>query len=330
MAHDSLPSDFWSDIVRPRRIAFVGQELYFGGCALTHAVDGYEPVFIDFRDGDDGGQMAALLHAAEPDVAFVFKPEVVPPGVLSGVPFVTVGYATEPLPSLAPDEHPDLVLRRANLSRLDPGNFDRLIVYNPGIVASAEEVMPVWRCVPLPVDDRYYRDVELFQRRPRAVFVGRSTAHREQLLLSAKHHYDVAHIAHGAGPDDLDRIVDAYDIGINLHNEMYPNFENRVAFHLAAGHLVLSEPLSPTMGLEPGIDYIEFRTAAELAARVGELIRSPGIYHRVRVRGRDKAELFRASRVYPALADDVMRDVATFGTDRGAQPLAAPPQIATP
>ena len=56
-----------------------------------------------------------------------------------------------------------------------------------------------------------------------------------------------------------------HDVAINVHNEPYPSFENRVCLHLAAGHLVLSEPLSPTHGLEPGIDYVEFHRPQQLA-----------------------------------------------------------------
>ena len=44
--------------------------------------------------------------------------------------------------------------------------------------------------------------------------------------------------------------------------------------------------------------------------------RYPGVYHRVRVRGRRKAEGFRASHVYPRLMRDLLADVATFGTER--------------
>ena len=86
--------------------------------------------------------------------------------------------------------------------------------------------------------------------RPRVVFIGRSTPHRESFLSGAKHRYDISHIAHGANPDHLEVITDTYDVGINLHNDTYPNFENRVCFHLAAGHLVLSEPLCPAHALE--------------------------------------------------------------------------------
>jgi hypothetical protein len=38
----------------------------------------------------------------------------------------------------------------------------------------------------------------------------------------------------------------------------------------------------------------------------------------VRIRGRRKAEAFRASHVYPRLAEDLLRDLRVFGTQRDA------------
>lgn len=298
------------------RVAFVGQGIYFESCVPGPEVEGLRPTFIDFREGDDPEQMRAAIHAADPQIAFFFKPDLVPPGLLAGLPCITVGYATEPLSSISGDSHSDLDRRRAEFARLDPKNFDRMIVYNQGISDSVEEIMPVWRCVPLPVADRYYRDARPTYRSPRVIFIGRSTNHRETLLSGVKHRHNITHIAHGVGPAELEQIVDTYDVGINLHNETYPNFENRVCIHLAGAHLVLSEPLTPTMGLEPGIDYLEVRTASELTRRVSELVRVPDIHQRVRVRGRAKAELFRASRVYPALVRDLLHDISVFGSAR--------------
>ena len=303
-------------VVRKRRLAFVGQATFFESCALDEDIGGLESRFIDYREGDDPEKMLAAVEAVKPDVAFFFKPEIVPTGLLRRLPCIRVGYATEPLPSLGGYARSDLARRATSFSHLDPRNFDRMIAYNPGIAASVEEIMPVWRCVPLPVADRFYRDARHLYRRPHVIFVGRSTKHRESMLEGIKHRYDIFHIAHGVGIADLDVLADTYDIGVNLHNEQYPNFENRVCFHLAAAHLVLSEPLFPTMGLEPGIDYLEVQTASDLVGRVGEVVRSPDLYHRIRIRGRAKAELFRASSVYPSLVEDLFHDIAVFGWER--------------
>ena len=88
--------------------------------------------------------------------------------------------------------------------------------------------------------------------------------HRERWLLDVKHRFDCLHVAFGIEVEELERCSTRHQITFNIHNEPYPTFENRVLLHLAAGHLVISEPLSPTHGLEPGFDYVEVRYPEEL------------------------------------------------------------------
>ncbi len=150
-------------------------------------------------------------------------------------------------------------------------------------------------------------------------FVGRSTEHRESYLVDVKHSFDILHVAHGVFGDRLLELLRETDVAINLHNEPYPSFENRVSLHLAAANLVISEPLSPTHGLEPGIDYIEVRHPEDLRRAVGQIHLYPDLHRRVRIRGRRKAEAFRASRVYPRLVHDLLLDIEVFGTERVAR-----------
>jgi hypothetical protein len=148
------------------------------------------------------------------------------------------------------------------------------------------------------------------------LFVGRSTPHRERVLMDVKHHHDLLHLAFGVGAAQLEQALDEHDVGINVHNQDYPSFENRVCLHLAAGHLVLSEWLSPAHGLELGLDYIEITGPGSLYHAAEMLGRFPGLWHRVRIRGRLKAEQFRASRVWPRLLHDAIADVGAFGSAR--------------
>ena len=149
--------------------------------------------------------------------------------------------------------------------------------------------------------------------RPVTVLASRSAFTRaDEAALRA----NVVHVAAGMYGARLRELFGRTDVAINLHGEPYPTFENRVCLHLAAGHLVLSEPLSPTHGLEPGIDYVEFRTPADLVGLIAALRRAPGLYASVRARGRMKAEQFRASRMWPRLVADLVRDVKAFGTAR--------------
>jgi hypothetical protein len=177
--------------------------------------------------------------------------------------------------------------------------------------------------VPLPVADHLFVDaLRPPARPPRVAFVGYSTEHREQWLTPVKHEFDVLHVVTGlriaAGLDGSStrELWGSIDIGINLHVGPFPSFENRVCLHLAAGHLVLSEPLDPAHGLEPGIDYVQVRSPAALNHVVGSLHTDPETFRATRIRGRAKAEAFRASRVFPRLFADLGADVRAFGTSR--------------
>jgi hypothetical protein len=306
------------------RIAFVGQSTYFEVCALDRSTPELDPAFVDFRSGAEVGPMVRAIEEHRPHVVFVFRPELIPPGAFRQSRAITLGCLTEPLPRPDGDLHPDLSRRLSYLKALDPSNFDRLTSFDPLIAETVDQVVPaaqIWRSFPLPVADYLYASVRKASRPPRALFIGRSTPHRELFMETAKHRYDLLHVAHGVSGRDLQALFRRFDIGVNLHNERYPSFENRVSLSLAAGLLVLSEPLSPTHGLEPGIDYVELNAPRELDAALFALKHFPEMYRRVRIHGRMKAEQFRASRVYPRIIRDLLLDVATFGSSRkpGAQ-----------
>lgn len=300
----------------PLRLAFVGQATFFEACALTCAVPGMETRFVEFRQDGDAERMLADVRGWAPHVVLVFRPEIVPHGLFAELPAATVGFLTEPLPRDAKGHHPDLASRLKALERVDAGNFDRIVAFDPNVVEAAERVLPVWRSLPLPVDDRFFAEPTPIAGRPRVMFVGRSTEHRERLLTPSKHAFDLLHVAFGVDATRLDALMREHDVGINLHNEPYPSFENRVSLHLAAGHLVISEPLDPTHGLEAGIDYIEVASPQALHDEIALLQRLPNVHQRMRVRGRMKAEGFRASSVYPRLLHDLLLDLRAFGTQR--------------
>jgi hypothetical protein len=302
---------------RPWRVAFVGQEHYFGVCSPRRPSRAIDPAFVDHRGGGDAELMLARVRAHRPHVVIVFRPEIVPPGLFAGLDALTLGWNTEPLPRAGLPSHRDLDFRLTELLQTDPLNFDRLISFEPVSAPSAEPRLRFWRSLPLPVADEVYAPLRPMGRQPRVAFVGYSTAHRERWLIEVKHRFDVLHLVHGVTGD---RLLDFYrriDVAINLHVHEYPQFENRVALHLAAGHLLLSEPLSPLHGLEPDVDFLEVRGPKQLEWAVeGLMLRPVADRNAVRVRGRRKAEHFRASRVYPRLVADLAADVATFGSPR--------------
>ena len=301
----------------PLRLAFVGQQTFFEACALDERSARVRTTYVDFREGADADAMRAALDRFAPHAVVVFRPEIVPAHTFDGLAALTVGFLTEPIPRTEGRRaHPDLRRRRADLLKADRGNFDRIVAFDPLIVATADAILPVWRALPIPVADRFYAPATPIEGTPRLAFVGRSTPHREAFLRHPKHELDLLHVAFGLHGADLDALLRDVHVAINLHNEPYPSFENRVCLHLAAGHLVVSETLSPTHGLEPGIDYLEFSEPDELLSMLRTVSRHPGAYQRVRVRGRRKAEQYRAGHVWPRLVADAFADVAAFGTER--------------
>jgi hypothetical protein len=300
-----------------RRLAFVGQREYFEYCSLEHPAGGVTPAFFDFRPDAPLDPLRAALAAFSPDVVLVFRPEILPPAALDGVDAVTVGYLTEPLPRPGAAVHRDLQARLESLRRADPGNFDRICSFDPLIAPTVDELLPVWRSFPIPVSDRVFAPVRPATGSPRLLFTGRSTEHREAFLGPVKHDFELVHLAHGVTQERLQPFIADVDIGLNLHNEPYPTFENRVCAYLAAGLLVITEPLSPYHGLRPGVDLLVADAPWKLWEIVRQIARTPDAFATVRRRGRQAAERFRASRVYPALVDDVLTDIAAFGARRG-------------
>jgi hypothetical protein len=303
----------------PLRLAFVGQATYFRACALERNDDAVETAFVDFRAGRDADAMRATVDAFRPHAVVVFRPEIVPAGTFSDLRAPVLGFLTEPISRHeGRGAHWDLEARRRDMRGLDRDNVDRIVSFDPLIVPTADEFMEVWRSIPIPVADRLYRPVRRLHPTPRLLFVGRSTLHREEWLLQVKHRFDCLHVAFGAGLEELERLLDTHEITFNVHNEPYPSFENRVLLHLAAGHLVITEPVSPTHGLECGRDYIEARSSQELFEAAAAARSDPDAFQAIRVRGRQKAEQYRASRVWPALLRHLERDLAAFGTHRSA------------
>ena len=307
------------------RACFVGQREYFEQCALLESAGGVTPFFVDHRGGADPSPVRVALDDLRPDVVLVFRPETLPPGFLRGVDALTLGFNTEPIPRDARGEvHPEQAFRMSELAQTDASQFDRLITFDPmGAATAASMGLPVWRSVPLPVADHLFAPgLRAPARPPRIAFVGYSTEHREQWLTPVKHDFDVLHvvtglrIAAGLEGSTTRELWGTLDVGINLHVGPFPSFENRVCLHLAAGHLVVSEPLDPPHGLEPGVDYVQVRSPPVLRRVVAALHRDPDAFRAIRIRGHAKAEAFRASRVFPRLFADLVADVRAFGSAR--------------
>jgi hypothetical protein len=302
------------------RLAFIGQREYFGYTALRETTAGVEPRFFHLHHGGDIGTVLPALKAFAPDVVLAYRPELFEAGAFDEIDAVVVGYLTEPLPRADREPHADQADRLRQLHDTDPGNFDRVCSYDPYIEQAAGEVLEVWRSFPIPVTDSEFSTGPLRAPKgaPVLLFTGRSTPHRNDFLDWLKKDFDVVHVAHGVTDERLAPFLREADVGINLHNHPYLNYENRVSHFAAAGLAVVSEPLSPSWGLIAGVDYLEVSNRWDLYSTAVALTATPDALRTMRISARRKAERFRASRIWPALAREAIADVEVFGGRRNA------------
>jgi hypothetical protein len=322
---------------RPTRVAFVGDPQRFSSWALPAPVAGVQPAFVAAW-ADDARR---ALEAFGPDVVVVLDVDDVPAGAYAGLGARVLGVAAPDDgayegPPVAPVAAPRPPLRaRAELAALGVARRVAPASQRPRLEASAayraEQAAPppptwdrlvaldraaargrdLWRLLVPPVDDRLFADARRLHHAPRVLVAQPSTAYRERLLITAKHEHDVRHVAHGITPDSLPRLLADTDVAIVVRAGPDTGFDHGVALHAAAGHLVICDHAAH--GLEPGTDVLQVADDRALAAAVGAVRSAPDVHFRIRVRGRLKAEAFRASRVWPNLVADLLADLEAFG-----------------
>lgn len=291
--------------VEPVRVAFLGPEVWLDGCCPAAPAHGVIPARIDVGVGVDVDRVLSAARAFEPEVTVLFVPASLPSEALHELPGVTLGVLVE-------DE-------------LSPGlsgnacGVDRLVSFFPALTGSEVGGREVWRAVPPPVADGLFGEVRPLRREPLVMSVGRASYHREWMLMLAKHHYDLLQVVHGVSGEPLAELLREYDVGVHVSREPGGAFGHQVGMHLAAGHLLLTEAPTPAHGLERDIDYLHIDSPETLAWTLDRLGRFPEMYQRIRIRGRLKAEQYRASRLFRRIAHDVLADVNAFGSPRASR-----------
>lgn len=285
-------------------MAFLGPRAWIETCAPG----GVAPSMASRAFPIDGPSPVAggldELEAFRPDVTIVFDPPSLPAEVLDAL----VGLRLGVLVGGAPPSEAAPVMRA----------LDRIVSFRPTLSGVEIPGGRIWRAIPPPVNDAFFGDVRPLHGRPRVMTIGRSTEHREWAMLPAKHHHDLLQVINGVhGPALVDLLHD-YDIGVYVSPESGGGFGAQVGIHLAAGHLLLGGPLVPLHGLERNLDYLQFDSPQELVWVLDRLGRFPEMHQRIRVRGRFKAEQYRASRLFSRIMFDFLADVRAFGSERSA------------
>ena len=283
------------------RVAFVGPPVWLDNCCPAGAGRGLVPRRVPVDDPGAPGDPLSAAREFRPHVTVVLDPVSLSDGMLAALPGLTLGV----LVSGPPDQE-----RAAALAGLD-----RIVSFRPSLSGSAIGERRIWRAIPPPVSDLLYSDVRELRGRPRAIAVGRSTPHREEVLMPVKHHHDLLQLIHGVSGDRLVELLGEYDVGVYVSPEPGGGFGHQVGMHLAAGQLLLAGTLVPSHGLERNIDYIQVDSSGALVWVLDRLERFPEMYQRIRVRGRLKAEQYRASRLFARLIGDLLLDIAAFGRD---------------
>jgi hypothetical protein len=275
----------------PVRVAFVGRRARCWPHMFEQPTAEIEPAFAEA----DSGVLAGL----DADVVVALDPDARAAAALRGVAGRSVAIVTG--------------ADATALDAFDATCFDRVVALHAELAQESGD--RVWRSLAPPVNDALFAPVA-----PAAglsfVALGRRTPRRARFLDDPEHALDLRVVDPAPVGQALVELFGASAIAVNVRETDEPAFELRVPMHLAAGHLVVTEPLAPLRGLEPGLDVLVARTPRELMAILGALRRMPDLHHRVRLRGRRKAEHFRASAVYARLVGDLQRDVAAFGSAR--------------
>jgi hypothetical protein len=283
------------------RVAFLGSAVWLDGCFPTAPVHGLLARRFQLAGVDDAEPTIGALSTFRPHVTVIFAPLSVASETLAALPGVTLGVL------VGSEQEPGRTRVTDGLQTLD-----RLVSFTPALTGTRIGGGEVWRAIAPPVSDVLFSQVRPLHRAPRPISIGSSTPYREAVLMPAKHHHDLLQVIHGVSGEELRELLHECDVGVFVPRDPGGGFGLQVGMHLASGHLLLVDDLTPAHGLERDIDYLAVDRDG-LVWVLDRLGRFPEMYQRIRIRGRLKAEQYRASRLFQRLAHDLLNDVAAFG-----------------
>ena len=267
------------------RVSFVGRSSEVGHAVPAGPVPGLDASFVEHRAGQASSRVLAHVAEHDPHVVVVFGVPTLPAATVRAIGVPVVAWATAPDRPPGLEHHPDL-----------PDSDPR---HQAGVASAADYARVIDR--PLPVADEHFATPRRAPAGSRALVIGHSGERIEELLIDSKHRHEVLHVAAGLHGKALAAVLAGAEVAIDVRDDDRPGFGPRLALYLAAGLLLISEPLDPAVGLCPGEDHLEIHGSAELVELLGRVRADPGAFHEIREQGRLSAEAFRASRVLPEL-----------------------------
>ncbi len=261
-------------------VIFAGQPEYYRSVYYDATSSGQHFEF-PFTSADPSvlRELPKFARKKRAGTCIVFRPEWFSPypetfAELKAMGVAVIGYSTEPVPLNWETAHSDQLRRLETLKKALRLEYDLLIHFDSasmeflvgqGFGRLIAHPLPVSQALFFPEDRA--RDFDV-------CFLGKSTPHREEMLAPLKMRYNVIHVAHGLRDEEARVLMNRSKLVLNLHNELYPNFENRVTQALFCSRPVVSELLTGDT-LIAGRHYTRADTPDALCRVVGELLDAP-------------------------------------------------------
>jgi hypothetical protein len=275
------------------RVTFLGREIDHRPWVLSAPAGDVVPSFVGVGETvDDPADVVVVFTPREVDGAALREQT----GALTLAVVTDTGFA----PGVGDVWTPDGALPEAPAL---PVGYDRVLCTDPLLARAAG----AWRSAPLPVDDARFAEVLPASGPPRILFTGASTEWRSFWLPDLVEHYGLVQTA--LGDPGFEAAFAQATVGLCLREDRKrPEFPAVALLHLAAGHLLLTEPQRPPRGLEPELDHVEVREPIDALHVLHQVRRRPAAFEHVRIRARIRMEQFRASVVWPRILADLAND----------------------
>lgn len=297
-------------VTRISKVAFIAQPEYFDFHYRDILEDAYEVQYFQNSFSENPEFFRSLVDF-DADINIFFRGELVPAEVLNALSGIRVNMSSEPFPKILNRSiiyTADSLERFQFFLRIFDRPYDYIFHYdevsreffeNQGIQLSG--------FFPFPIA------TELIKPDPSAVkkwdmfFSGRSTPHRDVFFGPLKRDFNFLHINHGVVGPDLLEFIQKCRISLNVHAENEISWEPRTQFLMAAGSLLVSEPLSPSCPLRPGIDFIEVSDGWNMYETCRKIIADYDSYKHIAENGRNRiVEVLSSSKNFPAFFQDIL------------------------
>jgi len=311
------------DLTAIKTVAFIAQPEYFDFHYREILEDIYTVRYFSNTFSENLAFFKSLVEF-DADINIFFRGELVPEEVLKSLNGLRVNLSSEPFPKII--HNSTIIYTEDSLNRFEfflkifNRPYDYIFHYdeisksffeNQGIELSGYFPFPIATEIIKPVDSIKKWDI---------FFSGRSTPHRDKFFGPLKRDFNFLHINHGVVGSDLLDFIHQCKISLNIHAENEISWEPRTQFLIAAGSLLVSEPLSPTCPLRPGIDFIEVNDPWKLYETCREIITNYNAYKQIAESGRERiVEVLSSRKNFPNFFNELLEgkyNPASFNRNR--------------